>query len=357
MKKILFVALLLFIVFACDSNDSENTKENKILLQTNVIDAEYSKKTDELVYVSSNPSQVNIFNSASENLEKITLEYEPTCISLSQDGETAVIGHDGHITHVNLKTLSVINTYNLSCTALDIVLGNNKWAYIFPKEDQWSYLRSINMNLSYNNEAPQSIYNQMFAGTKGRLHPSGKYIYAQDPSSRAQVKRFTIQNGDIDDSYESYFEEENYTFPSIWFSEDGNRIFTRERSVLKTSELKNFDMLYNGRIDSENNSKVAWMDHSALNHQFYLILESDDDWNPVKSNFIYSYDDSNLSYIRKFELEKYFKPKQRGNDEAFYDAAPFFVFSNSNGNRLFVITKSIEPDSSNDWAIQKIDIH
>lgn len=358
MRKILLGALFLFTIYSCenDSGDSKEIKEEKILLKTNVIDAEYSKKTDQLVYISSNPAQVNIFNSNTETLQKISLAYDPTCISISQNGLTAVVGHDGHITHVNLKNPSIIQTYVISCSALDIVLGNNKWAYVFPEKDQWTYIRSVNMNLEYNYEMPRSMYNQLSAGAKGRLHPSGKYIYMQSPTSRAQVQRLTIKNGDIDDRYESNFEEENYTIPSIWFSEDGNRLFTRERSVLKTSELNNLDGIYNGRIPSENNYKMDWLDHSSSKGKLYVIFSNGEQWNPIKLNNIYVFNDSDLSYQTKFDLEKYFNQTQK-NSLTSYDAVPYFVFSNSTGNRLFVVTKALDSDLVNEWAIQKINLN
>ncbi|WP_343588688.1 hypothetical protein [Flavobacterium sp.] len=357
MQKILLAAILLFTIYSCENdNDSPKNKEEKIILKTNVIDAEYSKKTDQLVFISSNPSQVNIFNSNTETFQKISLAYAPTCISISQDGNTAVVGHDGHITHVNLKNPSIIQTYNISCSALDIVLGKNRWAYVFPEKDQWTYIKSVNMNLEYNYEMPISIYNQLHAGAKGRLHPSGNYIYMQSPLSRGQVQRLTIKNGDIDDRYESNFEEENYTIPSIWFSENGDRLFTRERSVLKTSELNSLDGAYNGRIPSENNYKIDWLDHSSLKGKLYVIFSSGDQWNLIKSNSIYVFNDADLSYVNKLELEKYSNQTGRNNVETF-DAMPYFAFSNSTGKNLFVITKALDSDLVNEWAIQKININ
>ncbi|UWY29619.1 hypothetical protein N4T20_06680 [Flavobacterium sp. TR2] len=356
MKKILSATILLFVFLACDSNDSEDLKEDKILLNTNVIDAEYSKQTDQLVYISSNPAQVNIFNSNTESLQKISLAYAPKCISISQNGNTAVVGHDGHITYVNLKNPSIIQTYNISCSALDIVLGNNKWAYVFPEKDSWTYVKSVNMNLEYNYEMPISIYNQLHAGTKGRLHPSGKYIYMQSPLSSAKIQRLTIKNGNIDDRYESNFVEENYTIPGIWFSEDGNRLFTGAGSVLKTSELNDLDAIYNGKITSENNYKIDWLDHSASKGKLYVIFSSEDLWNAVKSNNLYVLNDSDLSYVNKFDLEKYFNQTTRNSQET-YDAVPYFVFSNSTGNNLFVITKALNSNLANEWAIQKININ
>lgn len=357
MRKTIFFALLAIVLFSCENDEKQNEQnEQKIILKTNVVDAEYSKKSDQLVYVSSNPHQINIFNTTSETTDNIPLIFEPTCLSLSLDGKTAAVGHNGHITYVNLQSRSIINTYDVSCSALDIVLGNNKWAYVFPKEDQWTYIKSVNMNLSYDNEAPISIYNQIHAGEKGRLHPSGKYIYAQSALSRGTSERFNIENGDISNNYESQFEENDYAYvPSIWFSENGNRLFTRNRSVLKTSEINSLDMIYNGTIDEQNGSNIEWLDHSEIKNNLYLILSTGNQWNQIKSNYIHIYNASNLTFVKKIELEKYIVTTEN-KQTLYYDAIPFFVFSNSNGNNLYVITKTDESGIINNWAIQKIKI-
>ncbi|KIC03949.1 hypothetical protein OA88_00425 [Flavobacterium sp. JRM] len=361
MNKILYLAILIFTLFSCtnDSDVKDNVadnefKEQKHILKTNVIDAEYSKKKNVLVYISSNPSEINIFDSNSATIESIPLAYEPTCISISQDGETAVVGHDGHITYMNLSTKSIINTYNVSCTVLDIVLGNNKWAYVFPKEGQWTYIRSVDLNLSSDNESPRSIYNQISAGTKGRLHPSGKYIYTQSPTSRAIIEKFNIQNGNINDTYQSRYDEDDYArSPNVWFSEDGIRIFSNTKTVLKTSEIQSLDMVYNGKINPEKGSYIQWLDYSSKKNNLYLIFSDGNFWSQIKSPYIYTYNASNLTFINKLELEKYHiaSDKEGGT---FYDAEPFFVFSNSNGTGLVVITKAIEPNLSNEWGAQKV---
>ena len=72
-------------------------------------------------------------------------------------------------------------------------MANNKWAYVFPKDDQWEYVRCINLNISTDNEA-NSTGGSMYAGTKGRLHPSGKFIYGADNGlSPSDIEKYDIQ--------------------------------------------------------------------------------------------------------------------------------------------------------------------
>ena len=336
----------------------DNFKEQKVILNSDVIDAEYSKGKDQLVFVSEHPKQVNILKSGSETIQTIPLLYIPTCISISQDGETAVVGHDGHITYVNLSTKTIIKTYNVSCFALDIVLGNNKWAYVFPKENQWTYIRCINMNLSNENEV-HDIENQIYAGTKGRLDLSGKFIYgAENGGSPADIEKFDIQNGTAIKIYDSPYHGDYPFNGNLWFSEDGNRIFTRGRTVVRISETKSQDMIYNGTINAtvpEGYGNIEWLDHSSKKNNLYLILSSGYYWPPTRISNIFIYDSTNLNFKSKFELEKFLVLNNNGGG-VFYDAVPYFVFSNSEGTNLFVITKAKGAGLDKEWAIQKISI-
>lgn len=335
-----------------------NFIEQKKILDSDVIDAEYSKIKDQLVFVSEHPMQVNILKSGSETIQTIPLLYTPTCISISQDGESAVVGHDRHITYVNLTTKSIIKTYNVSCFALDIVLGNNKWAYVFPKENQWTYIRCIDMNLPNDNEVHESE-NQIYAGTKGRLDSTGKFIYgANNGLSSSDIEKFDIQNGTAIKIYDSPYHGDYPFNGDLWFSEDGNRIFTRGRTVVRISEIKSQDMIYNGTIKatvSEGHGNIEWLDHSSKKNYLYLILSSGYYWPPTRISSIFIYDSTNLNLKSEFELEKFLVLNYNGGG-FFYDAEPYFVFSNADENSLFVITKAKGAGLVKDWAIQKIGI-
>ncbi|MCG9794097.1 BACON domain-containing protein [Flavobacterium algicola] len=329
----------------------DNFKELKSMVVGDVMDAEYSKVKDQLVFVSANPSKLSIYNPSTSSMETVPLVYTPTCVSVSQDGETAVVGHDGHITYINLKTKSIIKTYSSSCFALDIVLGNNKWAYVFPKENQWTYIRCINMNLSNDNET-YSTGGSIYAGTKGRLHPSGKYIYGADNGlSPSDIEKYDIQNGVANMLYDSPYHGDYPMSGNLWFTEDGNRIFTRGKTVLKTSDIKTSDMIYNGSITADSN--IEWLNHSAAKDNLFVIINSGNVWQNERLPYIYTYNAINLNFKNKLELEKYQVQNTTGGFN-YFDAEPHFVFSNSSGNVIYVLTKAKGSGLVNEWAIQKM---
>jgi uncharacterized protein YcfL len=333
-----------------------NYVEQKVILNSDVVDAEFSKATNQLVYVSASPAAVNILSTNTGLIETIPLLYPPTCISISPDGKTAVAGHDGHISYINLTNKTITKTYSVSCYANDIVLGNNKWAYVFPAKGSWTFIRSINLSLTNDNEY-EHIGDKIYEGNKARLHPSGKYIYgAENSLSPMDIEKYDIQNGNAEYSYDSPYHGDYIMNGNLWFSEDGNRIFTRGKTVFRTSELRNQDMLYNGTINTETNaySPIQWLDHSSVKNNLYLLLVADD-WNQKKPPYVYVYNDSNLTFKSKIPLEQFLVSKSESN-RVFYDAEPFFVFSNSAGNNLFVIVKATGAGLDKEWGIQKIAI-
>ncbi|MGE5480695.1 MAG: BACON domain-containing protein [Chloroflexota bacterium] len=334
----------------------EHYKESKTILSSNVVDAEYSKAKDLLVYVSSNPSSVNIYNNNAGTTEQIALNFTPTCVSLSLDGAYAVVGHDGRITYIDLNNRIVIKTYTISCDALDVVLGNNKWAYVFPREDQWARIICVDLNIMTDNEA-NNTGSSIYAGTLGRLHPSGKCIYGADNGlSPSDIERYDIQNGVAEFKYDSPYHGDYPMNGNLWFSEDGSRIFTRGKTVLSTSDSPSMDLKYNGKISLEtgNYGSIQWLDHSAARGNLYIITSGADMWSQINASNILAYKENNLAFDRKYELEKFYVPQ--GTSGKMYDAIPYFVFANSSGDAIFVITKANGAGLAKEWAIQKIEV-
>ena len=149
--------------------------EKKYILPNDVVDAEYAKATDLLVYVAAD-APLNIYHPDTKALSSVALSYIPTCVSIAPDGTKAVVGHDAHVTYVDLMTETVLTTNAVSCDALDIVLTNDGWTYVFPRRDQWEDIRCINVSTDNASETLHIGYD-IYAGTKAKLHPSGKYVY------------------------------------------------------------------------------------------------------------------------------------------------------------------------------------
>lgn len=326
--------------------------EKKVILPKTIVDAEYSKVTDLLVYVSDDFT-VNIFDSSTETTETIMLTYLPTCVSLSIDGTKAAVGHDAHVSYIDLLSKQVINTHDISCTAGDIVMGSNGWAYAFPKSGYDIHCVDLtNPNSIETTHTGYSIYH----GTKAKMHPSGKYIYGADNGlSPMDIEKYDIQAGTASYMYDSPYHGDYPMGGDLWLTEDGSCIITRGGAVYKTSELQERDMLYNGRINIPDITYpyCPWIDHSEINQEFYVIVRPD--YDEPKSPFIYVINANNLIFKRVISLEKY-QVTDYQNNTTLYEAEPYFAFANSSGSKIYVLTKAVGSGLVHEWAMQKFDI-
>lgn len=326
--------------------------EKKVILPKTIVDAEYSKVTDLLVYVSDDFT-VNIFDSSTETTETIMLTYLPTCVSLSMDGTKAAVGHDAHVSYIDLLSKQVINTHDISCTAGDIVMGSNGWAYAFPKSGYDIHCVDLtNPNSIETTHTGYSIYH----GTKAKMHPSGKYIYGADNGlSPMDIEKYDIQAGTASYMYDSPYHGGYPMGGDLWLTEDGSCIITRGGAVYKTSELQERDMLYNGRINIPDITYpyCPWIDHSEINQEFYVIVRPD--YDEPKSPFIYVINANNLIFKRVISLEKY-QVTDYQNNTTLYEAEPYFAFANSSGSKIYVLTKAVGSGLVHEWAMQKFDI-
>ena len=335
--------------------------ERKIHLESNVIDAEYSRKREMMVYVASDPMKLYLFHAKTNVIESVSLNFPPTCISISPDQDYAVVGHDAHISYIDLNNKSVIRTYNVSCNVFDIVFGDNNWAYAFPKYDQWENIRCVNLNVPNNNETLHTG-NSIYDKTKARLSPLGGVIYGADNGlSPSDIEKYSITNGTAEYLYDSPYHGDYPMNGDLWFSEDGKRIFTKGKSVFTTSELKEQDMRYNGTIVFSDDpsswySYIQWLDHSAKMGNLYMLMAEGYWWDDYAAKpFVYIHNAANLVFKSKIPLEKYYVGNnQTGMTE--YEPMPYFVFSNSAGDEVVVVTKAQGSGLEKEWAIEKIAI-
>ncbi len=332
--------------------------ERKQLLPNEVVDAEYARATDLLVYVSSD-SKLNIYHPDTKTLSSVELSYVPLCVSVSPDGTKAVVGHNSYVTYVDLMAGAVLTENEVAGNGSDIVLTDSGWAYIFPTYSQSPYIRCIDVTIN-NSLITLSTSGLVSSDIKAKLHPSGKYIYGVDNgSSSSDMEKFDIQEGTARFLYET----PTYTFElggDLWFEENGVRAFTRAGTVLKTSEVHSQDMISDGQITLEgsSNARIKWLEHLALRNEFYLVLQGDYDWyqwdyepNPP---YVYVYRSDDLGYKTKIKTEDYIMFIE--GSWASFAASPHFVFAHSNGNELYVITKADGSGMVREWAIQTIDL-
>lgn len=324
----------------------------KVSLQNNLIDAEYSKATNQLLYVTSNPSQLHIYNTLTKTSSSINLSFIPTCVAVSADGSNAVVGHDGKFSYVNLSTSSVTQVFNVDCPIFDIAIGLNNWAYIIPQPSTFFSIRCVDLSLNTNN---QTLHTGRFISSSSniKIHPSGRFVYTSSTQVfPSDIQKLNIQNGTAAFLYDSPYHGEYEPLSNFWFSEDGTQIFTNGKAILSSAEKQEDDLRYQGKIELEPNShRIYGLAHSSTKNNLYVISTAKTF--PSEHNLpnLYVFNATNYALKNKLSLEKYLV----GN--TLYEAEPKFVFCNLNGSEVYVITKSTNTGTTNSWGLEKIKIN
>lgn len=322
-------------------------EETKFALSTNLVDAEFSRVSNKIFYVTTSPSNTLVMLDPETNdISNVSLNKTPTSLAVNADGTKVLIGHNGMVTYVDVATMKIEKEYAILCDALDVILTSKGWGYIFPIRDQWEAVYGIDLSTgSQHNSSDWMIY----AGTVGRLHPSEKYIYGADNGlSPSDIEKYDIQNGTASMIRDSPYHGDYSMGGNLWFSEDGNRIFTRGKTILRSSELASEDMYYNGSLAVTN--PIQSLFHSQAADRLFVLTYTYSWSSTVADADLQVFDNSYLNYKGKYTLEKFV------NNNQFYNAEGKFVFASEDGKSIYVLTKAVSTSGLlYDWALQRIE--
>ncbi|PIB26912.1 hypothetical protein [Maribacter sp. 4G9] len=331
-------------------------KEEKWILDNGqIVDAEYDRNNDKIIAVSEFPNQILNINPVSQVIQSLDLNLPPTCVSISQDGNLAVVGHDGYISYINLSSMELIQIYSVTTDVFDIVLGPNNWAYAFPRIDQHERIRCI--DLSTGNET-QNTGNSIYAGTRAKLHPSGNYIYGADNGiTPSDFEKYDISGGTAHYLYDSPYHGDFEFSGNIWISESGDKLFSRARNVFNASENQTNDMTYSGKLLGEQGKRITTMDsHADANVIYAIVDEGLWDWDYKPGSIVRKYSEDFFNFEGEVELPKFLGIDNNGNNILFASNG-YFGFFNSSGTEFFVIVKADEKNNSAvRWAVSTIKV-
>lgn len=334
-----------------------NYTEDKWFIGGNVIDAEYDRVNDVMIVVSENPNQIRKFNLATNVEESLSLDNMPKCISISQDGNYAAVGHNGSFSYINLTSMTIENNYAVSTDVYDIVLAPNNWVYI---TSSISYQKMRCVNLSDGQET-FSQYNQIGSvpsypnSAKAKLHPSGNYIYATPHGIvPSDIDKYSITNGTAQFLYDSQYHGDYEFGNKFWLSENGSRIFTNSKNIFSSSSTQNNDLIYLSSIqglEGDDSKVIDIMDiNTNSNRICALFVYNPDSFVYIPSNKVRVYN-AQFSLLREVEIPKHMTTNTNGGVD-FHESRGYFGFFNSSGTKFFVLVKYLP----NQWAIATINV-
>jgi chitinase len=322
------------------------------MLDYRVVDAEYSKSLDRIVMVSSEPNEIHVYNPMTGTNDVVqSLPLSPSCVSVGPDGKAAAVGHNGWVSYVDLTATTTseesVQTLLVATDVFDIVLARNGYIYAFPRADQWVNIHSIEIATGIETTHEGFPIRER---TRVKLHPSGTKIYGADNGlSPSDFERYDIAGGAAEYEYDSPYHGDYPIDGDLWISEDGGRIFVRGRSVFRSSDNRDMDMIYAGKLDlglgQVGLSTIQSLDHSSRQGKILAIPsfreswqyggEGEDDSTASSDDQIEIYEESFLGHISTLTL-----PKFLGNNGARHEPHGKFIFFDSTGERFHVIAQA-----------------
>lgn len=255
------------------------TVSSRVALPHNIIDAEFNKPLNKIVMVASYPANaLYVYDVATGTETQQLLNRLPTAVSISPDGLTAAVGHDALITVVDLVTLGQPGApppilLNVSAVVFDVILDGRGYVHALPRVDQWVAVHTV--HIATNTEL-FSTGRSLRAGSRGRLHPSGDYIYdANNGLSPDDIEKWDIRGGAAIGMYDSPYHGDYGMCGNLWFNEPGSTIYTACGNTFRSSEVQAQDMVYTGALQLSPSNFYGWrirsLSQSAAQTEIALI--------------------------------------------------------------------------------------
>ena len=256
---------------------------SRVALPHDVVDAEFDMASNTIVMVSRIPSNTIYVYDVATGLERSqSLSKPPMAVSLAPDGLTAAVGHDALVSVVDVATIGQSGApepmlLNLSTDAFDIVLDGNGFVHVFPLSNLLLQLLSI--EIATNTETPGIGINR--PRTRARLHPGGQWIYTADNGTTPDdIDKLDISSGVATTLYDSPYHGDYKMCGNLWFSEDGESIYTACGNTFRSSANQAEDMTYIGGMElTPSDYTYGWRIHSlseSVQGDEIALIEDDD---------------------------------------------------------------------------------
>jgi hypothetical protein len=216
-------------------------------LSYKVTDAAYSSSLDRIVTVTSAPNELHIYDPVGQGDQIAPLALPPFAVSVSPDGNSAAVGHDGWVSYVNLTTATVTR-YPIVSDCHHVLLAANGYIYCFSSLTYNIYSLAISTGVV-------TTTNGIYGGRIPRMEPSDLYFYLGDGSGSS---KWNITQGVPQLVTSSY----GTSCADYWLSQDGVLYFSGCGTVYFISDTVGQDLQQAGTLEGLNS--LQWAANSAL---------------------------------------------------------------------------------------------
>jgi hypothetical protein len=262
-----------------------------------VTDAEYVASRHLVAMVSAEPRALHLYDPISRSEAAVALPANPTCVGVSPDGNYAAIGHDRLISYVDLSNGTVVRTYPVSANIGDVVVPGNGRIYGLRLTGA-AYPKISVLDIATGAEQVTGD-----GGVRARQRPGQQELYVVNSFVFPEnLRSYDIRGGGALTNHLAPY----HTDPicgDLWFSEDGQRLFTGCGESLRASSSRDQDMRYTGAL-----SNAGWLQslsHSSSAHHAIAIPRNRYDGDPLADAHLQFYHDAYLEYRGSLQLPSF----------------------------------------------------
>jgi len=311
-------------------------------LDTGIIDAEYSKSLNALVYLSDQSQELVILSMDDFSRQRVGLPQQAHTVGVSPDGLFAAVSHDNLASLVDLSAGTLTDQQVTGIHFGDIVLDRNYIAHVSPRLflfDEAFYeandkIYSVDFTNNVTNEAGFA-----YKTTHMRMHPSLDVMYGTWLGLSFQdIAKWDLGAGQANFVSDSRYHSDFRIEFDLWISETGDRILTQGESIFTADSVAENDMEFVATLPEIR--RLRWADHSAERNQWVATTKwtsiKEDEIDPTIDREYFIFDDSTFALQQRVEIEGI--PTPTGT----MPAAGQQVFYSDDGSEIFLVLSSDE---------------
>jgi hypothetical protein len=242
------------------NQDAAAAASPSIPLSIKPVAAAYDKALDKIIMASSSPNELHIYDPVSQADQIVPLTYIPTSLSVRPDGLAAAVGHDAHVSIVDLQGQVVTQTIPVDMTNGGIALASNGYAYAFPAaEYTWGTINSIQLSTGTLTGLQDTYY-----GSRPVFDVTGNYLYVAGDEGGSKLN---ISNGPATLVQAAF----GGLGTHLWLSDDGNRLISSTGNVYFASTVPSQDLQSDGKLTSL--TSVDWAADSRVHRQIAVLTD------------------------------------------------------------------------------------
>ncbi len=302
-----------------------------------IVEAEYNNKNNSLVMISSDKKKsLIVFYPETGKSESIAFPLTPTTFAIHPDGKRAIVGHNAYISIVNLegtdgKPEKLGESFPVGFNVRSIIPTESNTVFVVPSYNSNGnvLLRSVDIQERRENNGSDIAMPITKNNAVLKKQPGQPFVYLVNNDDSVSI--LSIKEKTLGDSETFSFSQMYTVREDLWFSEEGNRIFTKSSGIFSTPTSEEGTVGYRGSFEKV--GRIKQMTHSTKCKKAVIISEENDKAIKTFSEPFYSF------------LSEITMPSLFFNNREIVNSADFLFFKNT-GEKVYIILNA-EDDSSN----------